>query len=133
MKYYLQTLIKLLLPTLGGLIVGSLLAGIAITLSFKPSTILEALVEGSELGLISTVFACVPTFLWGAPLYALALSKGKASYFSAALIGATPGLILLLPQRTGFAELCLDFGIAISICTHFFAKHFTTHPLSEAR
>jgi len=132
MKYYLQTLAKVLLPTLGGLIVGSLVAGILITLLIKPALTLDTLVDGTALALMGAIVAVVPTFLWGALLYAFVLTKGKASYFSATLIGAIPGLVFLLPQRTGFAELSLYFGVLIGSCTHFFAKlKFSANPFKR--
>jgi|GEM_PF-3444910 hypothetical protein len=122
MKPYLHILLKTVLSTLAGLIAGCLLVSTLITIFTERSITLETIQNIVASSAIVFIFAFVPSLVWGASLYALAWSKGKASYFTATLIGAAPGLLLLLPKRSGLAELILYFGIGIAVCTHYFAK-----------
>jgi hypothetical protein len=123
LKNYLKVLAKTLLPTLGGLIVANLLAAIAISIFLDPPPFsFQSLAEAGLMAIFTGAIAAIPAFVWGAPMYALAAYKNKASYLSAALIGAAPGLLMVLIERSGFTEMCLYYGFLIGICTHFVAK-----------
>lgn len=116
-------LVKTLLPTLGGLILANLLAAIAMAvfLDAQPFS-LKLLADAGLLAIFTGGLAVIPAFLWGAPLYAFAMYKNKASYFTAAIIGATPGLLMVLAERSGFTEMVLYYGFLIGVCTNFVAK-----------
>jgi hypothetical protein len=124
MKRYLQTLARTLLPTLAGAACGSLLAGVLIVVVYEAKISFQVMLAGLQFGVFGFFTALMPAYLWGASIYAFFRSRGQASYVVALLIGALPGVLLLIVQPTGFAQLYLYFGIAISVCTHFFAKYF---------
>lgn len=116
-------LVKTLLPTLGGLILANLLAAIAIAVFLDaPPFSLKSLADAGLMTIFTGVISSIPAFVWGSPLYALAMYKNYASYFTAALIGATPGLLMVLIERSGFTEMVLYYGFLIGVCTHFVAK-----------
>lgn len=131
MKDYLHTLLRTLLPVLFGLIAGSVLASLAISTVMETPASLAQLAEAWSLGLPLAVWGmiigAVPAFLSGAPLYALAICKGKASYVLALMVGALPGLIMLLRDRTGLAEMTLIFGLSVALCAHSFGKILILH------
>ena len=120
---YWQALRSILLPALLGLVVGCLLIGLGMGIFRVPPTSFSNFVAAWALGFFYALWAMVlgalPTFSYGAPLYALARLKSRASYGSALAIGSLPGLVLFL---TTHDYVILAHGAAVGLCTHFFAR-----------
>jgi hypothetical protein len=78
------------------------------------------------------LYALGPVALYGAPLYALADTYGRASWATTLAIGSLPGLALLLASpslKTGIfaigpamSVLVLAAGLLVSALTHFLYK-----------
>ncbi len=118
-----------------GLLVGAVIAGFGFGMLsvFFSSLSLNSIFGSLGLGLLLTTFAVplgffVVLFL-GVPAYTLLVRLHIASYWSAALLGILPGLILLALQNHEFSFAFLLFGVVVALCTHFFAKRNT--PLFE--
>ena len=118
-----------------GLLVGAVIAGFGfgmLSVFFSPFT-LNSIFGSLSLGLFLTIFAVPLGFLvvlfLGVPTYTLLVRLNIASYWSAALVGVLPGLILLALQNHEFSLPFLLFGVVVALCTHFFTKRNT--PLFE--
>ena len=123
MTNYLATLRKTLGPTLLGLVVGCLIAGLILGLVSVPPTNFSNLVAGWSFGfflaLWAMAFGAIPAFAYGAPLYALARLRGRASILVALAIGLLPGVVFLITHR---GSVVLLFGAVVGVCVHAFAR-----------
>ncbi|QNP40187.1 hypothetical protein [Lysobacter solisilvae (ex Woo and Kim 2020)] len=124
---YSQYFAYSMLATLAGLpvgcVVGGLLTGFYALLADTGnlSQFPKAFAFGLFVAMVAAFIGILPSFLYGAPFYAL-LSKHKvANGLTASLIGVTPGL-LVLPFEPNIAVLVLLFGGCVSLTTHLFAK-----------
>lgn len=72
------------------------------------------------LSMLAAVFGLLPALIIAAPAYALLASMGRASFLSAALVAALPGLAALL-LNAGLAGFFLLYGLPIGLLTHAFA------------
>jgi hypothetical protein len=73
---------------------------------------------GIAVGFVAILVGILPTFLYGAPAYALAVTRYRPSLLAAILIGALPGLALLLVS-SDWGTLFLLFGVPVAACLHF--------------
>ena len=128
MVKYSQYLTYSMLATLAGLplgcVVGGLLIGFYALLAETGNLgqFPEAFTFGLFVATVAAFIGILPSFLYGAPLYAL-LSKHKvANALTAPFIGIVPGL-LALPFEPNTAVLILLFGGCVSLATHLCAKH----------
>lgn len=113
------------------MVLAGLLCGTAIvSIGFGLSTLIWSeesfsnLALGSAFGLWAFIFAfmlgLIPALLYGATSYAFLVRMKRASYFTSAILGCIPGLILLILDRS-FGMLFIAFGAPVACCTHFFA------------
>ena len=72
------------------------------------------------IGGYATLLGIIPTFLYGAPAYALFASRFRPSLLSAIFIAAVPGL-LLFPLSTELSGAFVIFGILVASILHFIA------------
>ena len=83
----------------------------------------DSLSMGLTIGLTTVVFAmllgAVPAILFGGVSYSVLLLLNRASYLSATLMGAVPGLVLALLGQP-FALQFIGFGIPCAALTHYF-------------
>ncbi len=87
-----------------------------------------ALISLLYMTIAGYVFAVVPVIVYGAPLYALAESKGRATWTIVIAIGALPGVVLMAnasltsQPATSIAQevaaIALATGILTAIGTH---------------
>ena len=126
MKIYWRVLLHTLIPVLLGLVAGCVLTGLSTAIFTVPPKNFSNLAASWSLGIFYALWAvalgAIPAFVYGAPLYAFAHIKGRASYISALVIGAVPGLVLLLAKQDA---LLLAYGAVVAVCTHFFAQRST--------
>jgi hypothetical protein len=115
-----------LLGSLGALPVGCLVGGLAFGIwnylipggmaGFWPNLGLGVLV-----GLVAILVGILPTFLYGAPAYALMATRYHPSLLASLVIGVLPGLALLA-FSSGWGTLFLLFGLPVAACLHFFTS-----------
>jgi hypothetical protein len=128
MEKFSQHLTYSLLSSLAGLPVGCAVGGLLLGLYsfFTESAQLAHIPELFGLGLFITLVAIflgiIPTFLYGAPLYALLSKYGWANWLTVIVMGVIPGAIVLL-QEPKIGGLLLMFGPCVAVSTHLFAKH----------
>ena len=72
------------------------------------------------IGLFAILFGIIPTFLYGAPAYALFASRFRPSLLSAIFIAAVPSL-LLIPLSTDLSGAFVIFGFLVASSLHFIA------------
>jgi hypothetical protein len=133
MNNYWRVLGHSMLYVLGGLICGCVIAALLIGVwtAFESGFSFSDLAAGWAIGLFIGMFAVMlgffPALLYGAPAYAGLLCLGYASYVTAAVIGALPGLGLLA-FGSDWGGLFLGYGVPVALCTHFLAKrHLKRH------
>ena len=74
------------------------------------------------LGFAYTVaFGLLPVVLFGAPVYSVLLSRGKASWPTAVGLGVVPGLLLLLVAG-GLGVWAIVCGLVASCLTHLVCR-----------
>jgi hypothetical protein len=133
MSSFSQALVRSLLATLGGLLLGCVLVAALAGLYFQatdpaPFTIVSAGWAASALvSAFALAYGVFPALMVGAPLYALLLRHGWANFLSAPCIGILPGLALLAFEQT-FAFLFLAYGASVAACTHFIASQLRSWP-----
>jgi hypothetical protein len=72
---------------------------------------------GIAVGLVAILVGILPTILYGAPAYALAVTRYRPSLLAAILIGMLPGLAILLVS-SDLGTLFLLFGVPVAVCLH---------------
>jgi hypothetical protein len=72
---------------------------------------------GIAIGLVATLVGILPTFIYGAPVYALAATMYRPSLLAAIMIGVLPGLALLL-FSSDWGTLFLLFGVPVAVFLH---------------
>jgi hypothetical protein len=127
MVKYSQYLTYSLLATLAGLPVGCVVGGLLIgfygllaetgDLGQFPG----AFTFGLFVAMVAAFIGILPSFVYGAPLYALLSKHNVANALTALSIGIIPGL-LALPFEPSMAVFVLLFGACIALATHLFAK-----------
>ena len=119
-----------ILPTLGGLLLGSTIGGLALgcfTLFGKSpsySGFAASWAIGMFLAMFAVFYGILPALIYGAPSYAFLFKCGRANYVTSSIVGILPGLALLILQPD-LAGMFLGFGALVASCTHFLAKR---HP-----
>lgn len=127
MEKFSRHLAYSLLSSLAGLPVGCAAGGfllglyLFLTESAQLAHILELVWLVFFIAIVAIFVGIIPTFLYGAPLYALLSKYGWANGFTAFVVGLVPGAVALLkePNMGGFFLL---FGTCVAVSTHFFAK-----------
>ena len=125
---YGQYLVCSLLAVLAGLPVGSLAGGFIFafynfaTQSGKLEDLAGAMGLGLFVALVATFLGILPSFLYGAPLYALLARRGLASSLSALIVGALPGGVLIIVSDAQLGGLVLVFGACVAVATYVFAR-----------
>ncbi len=122
MEYFGRNLTYALLGSLGALPLGCVGGGIIFgawnyllpggMAGFWPNIGL-----GAFVGLVAILIGILPTFLYGAPAYALVATRYKPSLLASLVIGALPGLVLLA-FSSDWSTLFLLFGLPVAICLH---------------
>ena len=126
MKSFPRVLLYVLLATVGGLLAGCVLGSLAMGLytllaeGVPHSISAGALALGLVMAMVAVIYGFLPALLYGAPAYALLFKWGHANYLTVSVLGALPGLALLLIQPD-FGGMFLVFGIPVAWCTHFLA------------
>lgn len=116
-------LLRAVLCTLGGLVVGCLLVGLAaigylaVASSDRFATLGASAGEVFAIALLAVMIGGLPVLVIGAPGYALLVRWGWANALSAAVLGAAPGLVLSAFQSSP-AWLFLVFGVVVALATH---------------
>ena len=72
------------------------------------------------IGVYATLLGIIPTFVYGAPAYALIASRFRPSLLSAISIVVVPGL-LLIPLSADLSGAFVIFGILVASILHFIA------------
>ena len=72
------------------------------------------------IGVYATLLGIIPTFVYGAPAYALVASRFRPSLLSAISIVVVPGL-LLIPLSADLSGAFVIFGILVASILHFIA------------
>lgn len=127
MSTFPRSLVRAFLSTLGGLPLGcaavAALSGLYIQVTGPEpfSSISPGWAAGGLVSFFALVYGAIPALLVGAPLYALLLHRGWATYLSAVLVGILPGLALL-PIEQGLAYFFLAYGAPVAAATHFTAS-----------
>jgi hypothetical protein len=121
-QYYVYSLLAML----GGLPLGCLFGGIGIAgySWVSRSLAIEHLPQAVSFGVLTAGTAVfigiLPAFLYGAPLYAL-LSKSRcANWFTVAVLGVLPGVVLLGAEEP-IGWLVAVFGCLVALATHWIA------------
>jgi hypothetical protein len=127
MNRYSQHLGYTLLALLLGLPAGCALAGILLgtySLATEKGDLglfPNAFGFGLSVAFFALFFGILPSFIYGAPVYALLSHRNMANIASSIAVGGIPGLIALFFD-TSLAALLLIFGICVAIATHLVAK-----------
>jgi hypothetical protein len=127
MNRYSQHLGYTLLALLLGLPAGCALAGILLGvygLATEPGYLGQfpnAFGFGFYVAFIALFIGILPSFIYGAPVYALLSHRNIANIASSIAVGAAPGLIAL-PFEPSLAAFLLVFGTCVAMATHLIAK-----------
>lgn len=81
---------------------------------------------GLFVGLLAIPISIIPTFLYGAPAYALVAIRHRPNVFISLVIGALPGLVLMV-FSPDWSILFLVFGLPIAVSLHFFSNRRVAH------
>jgi hypothetical protein len=133
MSSFSQALVRSLLATLGGLLLGCVLVAALAGLYFQatdPEPFTSVSTGWAASALVSAfalAYGVFPALMVGAPLYALLLRHGWANFLSAVCVGILPGLALLAFEQN-FAFLFLAYGASVAACTHFVASKLRSWP-----
>ena len=127
MKNYVWLVAYTIPAAFAGLMCGTVIVGVGIGLAslFISDVSFSSFAAGWALGLYMAMFAVMlgllPVLLYGATSYALLVKLGRASYFTSAIIGSIPGVVMLAFD-TSYGMLFIVFGVPVALCTHYFAK-----------
>ena len=118
MKFSRQ-LAKVELVALASLVVAAvaLASFAAIQTSPHPSPFFNVIDSVRVVFLYTLAIGCIPVVVFGAPLYAGLLYRGRASWSAAFAIGAVPGVVLLF-FAISLGLWALACGIAVALATH---------------
>ncbi len=90
----------------------------------KPGAVGDAVGLLLVIIVFALLYGSIPAVCFGAPAYAWALWRGRASVGLAAALGAVPGLVLVAvgQDHRPFGWLMLAFGVPTALLTHVVAR-----------
>lgn len=113
-----QLLVRAMLATIGGLMVGGLLLVAAMGAWTTLGPVQAQPVDDPYVfAFLAVVIGGLPLLVVGAPGYALLVRWGKASLFSVVALGAAPGL-LLFALGVPLGLLFMGFGVIVALAAH---------------
>jgi hypothetical protein len=135
---FAQILGLVLLAVLGGLPIGSLIGGLMLSMGsliHDGAGLVEvpaAMGLGLMIALLGMLIGILPTFVYGAPLYALLAWKQSANPLSVLLLGAAPGVGLCLASRAELGWVVMGFGVCVAFATHAIVRRRLARLHSDA-
>jgi len=130
MKEYRQHLAKTEIVAVSALLLVALTSATiwAVQTSNSPNDSFSPLGAAIAMFSYTLMIGCLPVVAFGAPLYALLLKNGKATWYAALTIGVAPGLLLLLvAQDIGLWSI--GCGAAVALITHIFCRQGSNYAL----
>jgi len=111
-----QLLVRAMLATIGGLMVGGLMLVVAMG-AYTALGPAQPVDDPYVFAFLAVVIGGLPLLVVGAPGYALLVRWGKANVVSVVALGAAPGL-LLLALGVPVGLLFMGFGVVVALAAH---------------
>ena len=128
METFSRNMAYSMLALLGSLPVGSVLAGVIYGLFAGGAgeiSFLDSLRFALLFSIPAILVGAAPAFLYGAPAYAFAASRGYGNYLVACVIGALPALLSWNDLRTAF--MLGLYGVSVACLTHLLVSLRARH------